>query len=540
MADLQKNQLHTVTITGYSEEGLGVARIEGRVVFVHGGVRGERCTVRIMKVLKNVAFARVESIEETSPGRQVPDCPHYPACGGCDFRHITYAEELEAKRQRVEDALRRIGGADVSVTEILASPQTAGYRNKSQFPVSPEGLAGFYRARSHQVIPATDCLLQSPQAGAIARAVEQYLADCGVSAYDEERHTGLLRHIFVRTSAAGQALVCLIVNGDRLPREAELVGRIREACPGTVGVVLNENTRRTNVILGEHYRTLWGQDFLEDTLCGLTFRIAIPAFYQVNRRQAERLYEKAAELAGLTGEETVLDLYCGAGTITLVMARQARRAIGAEIVPEAVENARENARRNEIANAEFFCGDASAVAAKLAAEELRPDVVVVDPPRKGLEESVIASIADMAPKRVVYVSCDPGTLARDVKRFAGRGYVLQQAVAADLFPRTKHVETVVLLSKLNTKQHIEVELNLDELDLTSAESKATYEEIKAYVLEKHGLKVSSLYISQVKRTCGLDVGQNYNLSKKEDAKVPQCPLEKEAAIMDALKHFQMI
>ena len=540
MAELQKNQLHTVTITGYSEEGLGVARIDGRVIFVHGGVRGEVCSVRILKVLKNAAFARVEEILEPSPLRQAPDCPHYPACGGCDFRHLTYAEELDAKRQRVEDALRRIGGADVAVAEILAASRTDGYRNKSLFPVSPQGRAGFYRARSHQVIPATDCLLQSPQAGAVARAVEDYLRENGVSAYDEARHEGLLRHIFVRTNAAGQALACLVVNGDRLPAEEDLVRRVRKACPGTVGVVLSANTRRTNVALGDRYRTLWGQDFLEDTLCGLTFRLAIPAFYQVNRRQAERLYEKALELADLTGTETVLDLYCGAGTITLVMARGARRAIGAEIVPEAVENARENALRNGIANAEFFCGDASAVAAKLAAEELRPDVVVVDPPRKGLEESVIDSIAAMAPKRVVYVSCDPGTLARDVKRFHERGYALRMAVAADLFPRTKHVETVVLLSKLNTKQHIEVELNLDELDLTAAESKATYDEIKAYVLEKHGLKVSSLYISQVKRKCGLDVGQNYNLSKKEDAKVPQCPPDKEAAIMEALKHFHMV
>lgn len=448
MAELQKNQLHTVTITGYSEEGLGVARIDGRVIFVHGGVRGETCSIRILKVLKSVAFARVEEIMESSPGRQVPDCPHYPACGGCDFRHLTYEEELEAKRQRVEDALRRIGGADVTVTEILASPQTEGYRNKSQFPVSPEGLAGFYRARTHQVIPATDCLLQSPQAGAIARAVEDYLRENGVAAYDEERHEGLLRHIFVRTNAAGQALVCLIVNGDRLPREEDLIRRVRGACPDTVGVVLSTNTRRTNVVLGDRYRTLWGQDYLEDTLCGITFRLAIPAFYQVNRRQAERLYEKALELAELTGEETVLDLYCGAGTITLVMARKAKRAIGAEIVPEAVENARENALRNGITNAEFFCGDAAAVAEKLAAEKLRPDVVVVDPPRKGLEESVIVSIADMAPQRVVYVSCDPGTLARDVKRFRERGYTLQKAVAADLFPRTKHVETVCLLCQV--------------------------------------------------------------------------------------------
>ena len=540
MAELQKNQLHTVTITGYSEEGLGVTRIDGRVIFVHGGVRGETCSVRILKVLKSVAFARVEEIMESAPGRQVPDCPHYPACGGCDFRHLTYEEELEAKRQRVEDALRRIGGADVTVTEILASPQTAGYRNKSQFPVSPEGLAGFYRARTHQVIPATDCLLQSPQAGTIARAVEDYLRENGVAAYDEERHQGLLRHIFVRTNAAGQALVCLIVNGDRLPREEDLVRRVRGACPDTVGVVLSANTRRTNVVLGDRYRTLWGQDYLEDTLCGITFRLAIPAFYQVNRRQAERLYEKALELAELTGEETVLDLYCGAGTITLVMARKAKRAIGAEIVPEAVENARENAVRNGITNVEFFCGDAAAVAEKLAAEKLRPDVVVVDPPRKGLDESVIGSIAEMAPKRVVYVSCDPGTLARDVKRFAQRGYALQKAVAADLFPRTKHVETVVLLSKLNTKQHIEVELNLDELDLTSAESKATYEEIKAYVLEHTGLKVSHLYIAQVKQKYGIIERENYNKPKSENAKQPKCPPEKEAAITEALKFFGMI
>ena len=540
MAELQKNQLHTVTITGYSEEGLGVARIDGRVIFVHGGVRGEVCSVRILKVLKNAAFARVEEILEPSPLRQAPDCPHYPACGGCDFRHLTYAEELDAKRQRVGDALRRIGGADVAVAEILAASRTDGYRNKSLFPVSPQGRAGFYRARSHQVIPATDCLLQSPQAGAVARAVEDYLRENGVSAYDEARHEGLLRHIFVRTNAAGQALACLVVNGDRLPAEEDLVRRVRKACPGTVGVVLSANTRRTNVALGDRYRTLWGQDFLEDTLCGLTFRLAIPAFYQVNRRQAERLYEKALELADLTGTETVLDLYCGAGTITLVMARGARRAIGAEIVPEAVENARENALRNGIANAEFFCGDASAVAAKLAAEELRPDVVVVDPPRKGLEESVIDSIAAMAPKRVVYVSCDPGTLARDVKRFHERGYALRKAVAADLFPRTKHVETVVLLSKLKVDHHIEIELKMDELDLTAAESKATYDEIKAYVLNKYGLKVSQLYIAQIKRKCGIIERKNYNVSKKEDAKVPQCPPEKEAAIMDALKHFQMI
>ena len=540
MAELQKNQLHTVTIADYSDQGLGIARVDGRVVFVHGGVWGEVCTIRILKVLKNMAFARVEEILEQSPGRETPDCPHYPACGGCDLRHLTYQEELDAKRRRVEDALRRIGGADIPVETILGSQRTAGYRNKSQFPVSPQGLAGFYRARSHQVIPAADCLLQTPQAGAVARAVEGYLRENRVPAYDEQTHRGLLRHIYVRTDRQGGALVCLVVNGEKLPREEELVRRIREACPTTVGVVLNTNTRRTNVILGEGYRTLWGQDTLRDTLCGFTFDLAIPAFYQVNRDQAERLYDTAVEMAELTGRETVLDLYCGAGTITLALSRQAGRVIGAEIVPEAVDNARSNAKNNGVENVEFFCGDAGAVAAHLAAEGLRPDVVTVDPPRKGLEEAVVDTIAAMAPDRVVYVSCDPGTLARDVKRFAQRGYAAKRAVAVDMFPRTVHVETVCLLSKLQAKQHIEIDLDMDELDLTSAEKKATYQEIKDYVLEHSGLKVSSLYIAQVKQKCGIIERENYNKPKSEDAKQTQCPPEKEAAIMEALKYFQMI
>lgn len=540
MAELQKNQLHTLTISGYTAEGLGVARIDGRVVFVHGGVQGEVCSVRILKVLKNTAFGRVEEIYQPSPARREPDCPHYPACGGCAFRHISYEEELEAKRRRVEDALRRIGGVELAVEEILGSPQTDGYRNKSQFPVSPAGRAGFYRARSHEVIPALDCRLQTPQANRAATAVEAYLRDFDVPAYDEETGKGLLRHIYVRTNREGQPLVCLVVNGERLPEEPELVRRIQAACPDAAGIVLNSNPRNTNVILGDSFRTLWGTDRLTDTLCGLRFQLSVPSFYQVNRAQAERLYGKAIEFAGLTGRETVLDLYCGAGTITLAMARHAARVIGAEIVPESIENARSNARNNGITNAEFFLGDAGAVAKKLAAERLQPDVVVVDPPRKGLGPEVIPAIERMAPRQVVYVSCDPGTLARDVKRFQEAGYGLVRAAVVDMFPRTAHVETVCLLSKLRAEHHIEVELNLDELDLTAAESKATYDEIKAYVLEKFGLKVSSLYISQVKRKCGLEVGENYNLAKSENAKVPTCPAEKERAIVAALEHFQML
>lgn len=450
MPELLKNQLHTVTITGYTAEGLGVARAGGRVVFVHDGVRGETCSIRILKVLKNVAFGKVEEVLERSGTRQEPDCPHYPACGGCDFRHVSYEEELYAKRQHVEDVLRRIGGAAIEVEEILGAAAVDHYRNKCQFPVGPDGRAGFYRARSHQVVPAADCRLQAVQANAAAGAVEEYMREFGVPAYDEAERKGLVRHIFVRTNYLGQALVCLIVNGSGLPREDELVRRIRGRCPDVVGIVLNTNREDTNVVLGDRYRTLWGEDSLTDMLCGLVFRLSVPSFYQVNRVQAERLYGKVIEFAALTGRETVLDLYCGAGTITLAMAGYAKRVTGAEIVPEAVENAKENARLNGVDNAVFFLGDAGETARKFALEKLRPDVIVVDPPRKGLAEDVISAIAVMGPERVVYVSCDPGTLARDVKRFAGAGYAAKRAVCADLFPRTRHVETIVLLQRENS------------------------------------------------------------------------------------------
>ena len=535
-----KNQEYTVAIEGYSGEGAGVARIDGFVVFVSGALRGEVCRILILKVLKSAAFAKVLEVLAPSPHRIAPDCPYFPRCGGCTYRHMDYAEELALKRRRVQDNLARIGGSEVEVEEILGAAETRRYRNKAQYPVSPDGRVGFYRARTHEVIDTRECLLVKPEADAAAEAVRQYMRDFRAAGYDERTRRGLLRHVYVRSNTRGECLICLLVNGKRLPHEAELVERLRRACPKAVGIVLGENTRRDNVILGERYRTLWGADRLEDVLCGRVFRLSVPSFYQVNREQAERLYAKAIEYTQLTGEETVLDLYCGAGTITLALAPHAKRVLGAEIVPEAIDDARENAARSGVENAEFFCGDASDVAKKLAQENLRPDVITVDPPRKGLAEDVVESIARMQPERVVYVSCDPGTLGRDVKRFAEMGYLARRAVAVDLFPRTRHVETVCLLSKLQSKEHIEIEVKMDELDLTSAESKATYDEIKAYVLEKHGLKVSSLYISQVKRKCGLDVGQNYNLSKKEDAKVPQCPPEKEAAIMDALKHFQMI
>ena len=540
MEALEKGSVYTAVIDGYSSEGLGIARVNGAVVFVPHAVRGEEIDLRITKVMKTSCAGEIVKIHNPSPERMEPECPYAGKCGGCAYRHLTYPEELWAKRQRVQDALTRIGGLDLTVEEILGAKNPEHYRNKSQYPVGADGSIGFFQARTHKVVPIRRCLIQTEAADRTAQAVGEWMRRYKISAYDETTGKGLVRHVCVRVNRKGESLCCVVVNGNKVPREPELAAYVTAAVPHTVGVLLNSNTRRGNVILGDKYRTLFGRNYLMDTLCGLEFKLSMPSFYQVNRDQAEVLYGKALEFAGLTGNETVLDLYCGIGTITLCLAKAAKRVIGAEIVPPAIRDAKENALRNHIENAEFFCGDAADIAAKLESDGLRPDVVTVDPPRKGLAPEVIASVAAMGPEKVVYVSCDPATLGRDVKIFREFGYEAKRAAAVDMFPGTAHVETVCLLSKLQAKQHIEIDLSMDEMDLTAAESKATYDEIKSYVLEKYGLKVSSLYISQVKRKCGLDVGQNYNLPKKEDAKVPQCPPDREAAIMDALKHFQMI
>ena len=540
MEALEKGSVYTAVIDGYSSEGLGIARVNGAVVFVPHAVRGEEIDLRITKVMKTSCAGEIVKIHNPSPERMEPECPYAGKCGGCAYRHLTYPEELWAKRQRVQDALTRIGGLDLTVEEILGAKNPEHYRNKSQYPVGADGSIGFFQARTHKVVPIRRCLIQTEAADRTAQAVGEWMRRYKISAYDETTGKGLVRHVCVRVNRKGESLCCVVVNGNKVPREPELAAYVTAAVPHTVGVLLNSNTRRGNVVLGDKYRTLFGRNYLMDTLCGLEFKLSMPSFYQVNRDQAEVLYGKALEFAGLTGNETVLDLYCGIGTITLCLAKAAKRVIGAEIVPPAIRDAKENALRNHIENAEFFCGDAADIAAKLESDGLRPDVVTVDPPRKGLAPEVIASVAAMGPEKVVYVSCDPATLGRDVKIFREFGYEAKRAAAVDMFPGTAHVETVCLLSKLQAKQHIEIDLSMDEMDLTAAESKATYDEIKSYVLEKYGLKVSSLYISQVKRKCGLDVGQNYNLPKKEDAKVPQCPPDREAAIMDALKHFQMI
>ena len=541
MEALEKGSVYTAVIDGYSSEGLGIARVNGAVVFVPHAVRGEEIDLRITKVMKTSCAGEIVKIHNPSPERMEPECPYAGKCGGCAYRHLTYPEELWAKRQRVQDALTRIGGLELTVEEILGAKNPEHYRNKSQYPVGADGSIGFFQARTHKVVPIRRCLIQTEAADRTAQAVGEWMRRYKISAYDETTGKGLVRHVCVRVNRKGESLCCVVVNGNKVPREPELAAYVTAAVPHTVGVLLNSNTRRGNVVLGDKYRTLFGRNYLMDTLCGLEFKLSMPSFYQVNRDQAEVLYGKALEFAGLTGNETVLDLYCGIGTITLCLAKAAKRVIGAEIVPPAIRDAKENALRNHVENAEFFCGDAADIAAKLESDGLRPDVVTVDPPRKGLAPEVIASVAAMGPEKVVYVSCDPATLGRDVKIFREFGYEAKRAAAVDMFPGTAHVETVVLLSKgkVDSKK-IRVEFSLEDMDMSEFQDGATYPQIKEYVLEHTGLKVSNLYISQIKRKCGIEVGKNYNLPKSEDSRQPQCPPEKEKAIREAFKYFGMI
>ena len=447
MERLREGKIYSGTVEGYTSEGQGVVRLDGAVVFVPGTIRGEEIDLRITKVMKTAAAGELVKLRTPSPERTAPECPQFGRCGGCQFQHMSYQEELWAKRQRVEDALRRLGGSDVPIEGILGAKDPLHYRNKSQYPVGADGSIGFYQLRSHKVVPIRRCLIQSEISDATAEAVGAWMRRYKVPPYDETTGKGLVRHIYVRVNRKGESLCCVVINGRQAPREPELAAYVCAAVPHTAGVLVNSNTKRGNVILGEKYRTLWGRDYLMDTLCGLEFKLSVPSFYQVNRDQAEALYGKALDYAGLTGRETVLDLYCGIGTITLCLAKRAGRVIGAEIVPAAIRDAKENAARNHIENAEFFCGDAAETAARLEAEGLRPDVITVDPPRKGRAPEVIGSIAAMGPERVVYVSCDPATLGRDVKRFGELGYRAVRACAVDMFPATRHVESVVLLER---------------------------------------------------------------------------------------------
>lgn len=565
----EKNDMVTVTIEDVGMEGEGIGKIDGFPLFIKDAVVGDTVEAKIIKSKKNYAYARVEKVVTPSPFRVEPPCKSHRQCGGCQIQALSYDRQLAFKQDKVRNNLLRIGGFSEEVVDRVMEPVVGmenplRYRNKAQYPFGTDKqgnpITGFYAGRTHSIISNTECYLGREENREILQTILDYMKEYHVNAYDEETGKGLIRHALIRTGFyTGEIMVCLVINykgkqESYLPEQDKLLEKLA-LINGMTSVSVSINTERTNVIMGKEIHTIWGSDTITDKIRvrdtgkvdmpytgeELTFSISPVSFYQVNPMQTEKLYSLALEYAGLTGKESVWDLYCGIGTISLFMALRAKEVYGVEIIPQAIDDARQNAARNHIANAEFFVGKAEEVLpAVYEKEESHPDVIVVDPPRKGCDEKCLDTMLKMAPSRIVYVSCDSATLARDLKLLCAGGYRLERVRPVDQFAHTVHVETVVLLSQKKPDDTIEIDLDLDELDATTAEKKATYEEIKAYVWDKHHLKVSSLYISQVKRKCGLEVGQNYNLPKSENPKVPKCPPEKEAVIMGALKHFQMI
>lgn len=559
-SEFKKDDCVTLHIEDIGTGGEGIGKADGFTFFVKDAIVGDVIEAKIMKLKKNYGYARLMKVLTPSKDRVEPKCPVARQCGGCQIQEMRYEAQLAFKQKMVQNNLERIGGlSDFEMYPVIGMETPYAYRNKAQFPVGEDKdgniVIGFYAGRTHHIVEQTDCCIGAPENGEVLRKVKAYMQKNQIRPYNEEHHSGIVRHILIRTGYhTKEIMVCLIVNAAKascLKNAEQLTESLREM-DGMTSVMVNFNTEKTNVILGKKSEVLWGQPYIEDFIGDVKYQISPQSFFQVNPMQTEKLYAKALEYAGLTGNETVWDLYCGIGTISLFLAKNARKVYGVEIVPQAIEDARNNAKRNGIDNAEFFVGKAEEVVPAFyekalkqvqdseAGKSIHPDVVVVDPPRKGCEEILLETIVKMQPQRIVYVSCDSATLARDLKFLSANGYAVKKVQPVDQFGHSVHIETVVLLSQQKPDDTIEIDLDLDELDATSAELKATYQEIKDYVLKEFGLKVSSLYISQVKRKCGIEVGENYNLSKSENARVPQCPKEKEDAIKAALKYYAMI
>ena len=552
--EYRKNDIVTLKIEDCGIDGEGIGKADGFTVFVKDAVIGDTVRAKIMKAKKNYGYGRLEEIITPSPDRVEPKCQFARQCGGCQLQALSYEKQLEFKTSKVRGHLERIGGfTDIPMEKILGMEQPFHYRNKAQFPVgkSKDGriITGFYAGRTHSIIENRDCALGVTQNKEVLDRVIAHMEKFNIQPYDENTGKGLVRHVLIRYGFfTDEMMVCLIINGEKLPGEEALVKSLCQI-PETVSVMVNVNKKRNNVILGEKVRLLWGQPYITDKIGEISYQISPLSFFQVNPYQTGRLYGKALEYAQLSGNETVWDLYCGIGTISLFLAQKAKMVRGVEIIPAAIENAKENACLNGFANTEFFVGKAEEVLPEqFARTGERADVIVVDPPRKGCDETLLSTIIEMQPDRVVYVSCDSATLARDLKYLCERGYELKKVCPVDMFPNTVSVETVVLLSQYRDKSTcldergsrqiemqasrlasllaqkpddtIEIDLDLNELDATSAEPKATYQEIKDYVLKEFVLKVSNLYISQIKRKCGIEVGENYNLPSR--TKNPVC------------------
>ena len=549
--DWKKNDVFQVRIEDMSDTGEGIGKTDGFTWFVKDAVIGDVVEARVMKTKKSYGFARLMQVLEPSACRVTPRCPSARQCGGCQLQAMSYEEQLRFKENKVRNNLSRIGGlTEIPMEPIIGMDEPWRYRNKAQFPFGKDKdgriITGFYAGRTHAIIEQEDCLLGVEENQPILDCIRGFMEEYHIAPYEEALHKGLVRHVLIRKGfTTGELMVCLVLNGDvkKLKAPEVLVERLVKLFPSHMASIsCSINREKTNVIMGKEIVNLHGPGYITDYIGNVCYRISPLSFYQVNPVQTQKLYGTALEYAGLTGEETVWDLYCGIGTISLFLAQKAKKVYGVEIIPQAIDDARANAKLNHFENVEFFVGKAEEILPEqYEKNQVYADTIVVDPPRKGCDSVCLDTIVKMAPEKVVYVSCDSATLARDVKYLGERGYEVKRVKTVDMFPWSGHVETVVLLSKgeVDSKK-IRVEFSLEDMDMSEFQDGATYPQIKEYVLEHTGLKVSNLYISQIKRKCGIGVGKNYNLPKSEDSRQPQCPPEKEKAIREAFKYFGMI
>ncbi|HEN9254078.1 TPA: 23S rRNA (uracil(1939)-C(5))-methyltransferase RlmD [Streptococcus agalactiae] len=542
---LHKNDIIETEISDISHEGMGIAKVDGFVFFVENALPGEIIKMRVLKLRKRIGYGKVEEYLTTSPHRNEGLDYTYLRTGIADLGHLTYEQQLLFKQKQVADNLYKIAHiSDVLVEPTLGMTIPLAYRNKAQVPVrrvDGQLETGFFRKNSHTLVSIEDYLIQEKEIDALINFTRDLLRKFDVKPYDEEQQSGLIRNLVVRRGHyTGQLMLVLVTTRPKIFRIDQMIEKLVSAFPSVVSIMQNINDRNSNVIFGKEFRTLYGSDTIEDQMLGNTYAISAQSFYQVNTEMAEKLYQKAIDFSDLNSEDIVIDAYSGIGTIGLSVAKQVKHVYGVEVVEKAVSDAKENATRNGITNSTYVADSAENAMAKWLKEGIKPTVIMVDPPRKGLTESFVYSAAQTKADKITYISCNSATMARDIKLFEELGYHLVKIQPVDLFPMTHHVETVALLSKLDVDKHIDVEIELDELDLTSAESKATYAQIKEYVWNKFELKVSTLYIAQIKRKCGIELREHYNKSKKEKQIIPQCTPEKEEAIMDALRHFKMI
>ena len=551
--EIKKNDCFTVSIEDMSEDGSGIGKLDGYIWFIKDAVKGDVVEAKAMKMKKSYGFARLMRVITPSPDRIEPACPVARQCGGCQLQAMSYESQLKFKENKVYNNLRRIGGfTDIPFLPIMGMDEPWRYRNKAQFPFgrnkNGEIVTGFYAGRTHDIIPQEDCLLGVEENKKILESIKEYMIENHVAPYEEETHQGLIRHALIRKGfKTGELMVCVIINGKKLPHSEKLVEKLCRF-DGMTSISYSINTDKTNVILGKELVNLYGPGYITDYIGDVKYRISPLSFYRVNPVQTEKLYGTALEYAGLTGGEVVWDLYCGIGTISLFLAQKAKKVYGVEIVPQAIDDARENAKLNGLDNVEFFVGKAEEVLPEqYEKNKVYADVIVVDPPRKGCDEQCLNTIVTMAPKRVVYVSCDSATLARDLKMLCEEGYEVEKVRCCDMFGWTTHVETVALLTKKGDfgkkKRDFQVEMEVPispDMHKEYKEQKPTYENIKKYIMEKHGVKVHTAYIAEVKRDCELDMRPNYNVSRKEEPVIKSCTPEKREYIMEALRYYKLV